>query len=220
MKKKWLIMALIGVLSGGVSYFHRFFFSIDQVEVRGASYINNQLLGSLVDRSQSLFSLDKKELVNRLKKIDYIEDAHVSLRLMNTLVVEIEEKKLVADIFFNGEMYFLSAKGEIIRGKSYVSVKEIPRINLKKKEQTDYLISVARNLALMGFHDKIFFQKIKEISFDDSLEANIFILCDSNKYILKPDFTLEDLIKVRFIHSKSLGFKVFDLRGNYIVVNS
>ena len=101
MKKKWIIMAVIALFAGGVGYFHRFFFSIDQIEIRGVTYLNPQLLGSLVDRNQSLFSLDKKELVNALRKIDYVEDAHVSLRLMNTLTVEIEEKKLVADIFLD-----------------------------------------------------------------------------------------------------------------------
>ncbi len=220
MNRKTLIIFIFVIMISVLFLFHKKIFFIKKIDIQGSHWIKKSIIKKMVNQKESLIFLDKEKLTQKIMKLGYIKEVNITIDLLNKLIIKVKEKSVVAEVVFKNKRYYLTSKGEILRGKSYVLRKKIPRIMLKKKIDVKQLSAISNNLEFLKFHDLNFFKKISEIAFDEINNSDIFIVCRSNKYILKSNFNLDDLLKIKFLEKKKLKYKIFDMRGNYIVVNS
>jgi len=156
-----------------------------------------------------------------MKKImatGYAEEVLITRQLLDRLIIEVKEKSVVARIFFQEKSYYLTAKNEILTEKSYLLPKKVPEIFLQNRIESSRLIWLAGHLEKMKFHDENFFSKIHQISFEESEDSYNFIMDSKRIYILSENFKLEDLLRVRYLEGQISDYRVFDLRGSYIIV--
>lgn len=212
----FILGGMILILILGV--FHRQIFQIREITFEGLSWIPQSILEKMVNREESLLSLNREELIQRIMSTGYVEKVLISRKLLNGLVIQVQEKSVVAKLIFQEKNYYLTAKNEILSEKNELLPKKVPVIFLKNKVENARLMWLSAHLEKMKFHDRNFFDKINQISFEDSEGANIFIMDSKKVYVLGEKFKLEDLLRVRYLEGQTSDFGVFDLRGSYVVV--
>lgn len=218
MNLKLGILFSLLLITGTLVLFHRQVFPIREVEIRGNRLIDPEAIRKSVNIQESLLSLDKEKLAKDIRTFPLVEEVRISLQLFDKLVIEIREKEIVAEIHYNQKRYYLTSEGLILSEKSYIRHQDFPRIYLKKKVDNYRLILVSNHLGKIKFYNKNFFEKIEEISLNGSEHTDIFIKESDRRYLLNPIPNLEDFLKVEYLESQDLQFKVLDLRGNYVIV--
>jgi hypothetical protein len=221
MNTKLTVTGIILILVAGIALFHKNLFPIRKMDVRGNQLISSEKFLEFLPRGESLISLDKEALANRIKKLEFVDGVRLSIKLFDTLIIEVKEKKIVGQIIYKKKKYYLSAKAEILPEKSYLSKEIFPEFKIEKKVDKQRLILLSRHLSMMNFYDKNFFKKIEEISLDALENTDIFIRNGQDgrrHYILNSEPELEDFLRIRFLENQNPDYQVLDLRGNYLIV--
>jgi cell division protein FtsQ len=141
----WGILGTLGVFAvAGASYFGlpgmarmefaqaaaHAGFEVDKVEVRGVKRMDelqvyNIALGQ-VDRS--MVNVDLPHLREDLLKLGWVQDARVSRRLPDTLVVDIVERQPVAVWQHNGDLALIDVSGAVLQQVALSSMPDLPLV--------------------------------------------------------------------------------------------
>lgn len=198
--------------------FHKQIFPIRTIEIVGLNFIEKAAVETLVDRNQSVFSLNKDELAKKIMGLDFVDKVHISIQLLDKIIIYVQEKSLVAKFSYNKTNYYLTSKSLILSKKNYILEKYLPELQIKNKLNSNKLALLCYNLELLKFHDLNFFAKINKISFEGSENSNIFITINNKEYVLNSIFKLEDFLKIRLLNNHNLSYNYFDLRENDLIV--
>ena len=215
--KKILVFGIFFLTAVFFFVFHKSILPIEKLEINGLFLINKEEIAKMVQINESLLSIDKEDLTSKIFSLGFVDEVNISVKLLNKLVIQIKEKEIVARIIYQDKKYYLTSKGLLLSEKSYIHKYNFPEINLKKKIDSQRLILLSYHLALMKFYDKNFFFKISEISFEGIENSDIFIICNFKKYIFNWNLQFEDFLKMRYLDSLNLSYRVYDLRGKYIL---
>jgi cell division protein FtsQ len=94
---KWalIITAVIAVLVGGLAVLGSSLFSVDDVEVEGAVYTDEEALAAIVEdvRGEPVLRLDTAAIEKRLEAIPWVQDARVSADFPDRVKIELRERE-------------------------------------------------------------------------------------------------------------------------------
>lgn len=136
--KKFLFVLFIFMIIVGISYF--FFFSsrysIENVEIEGASLSNEQLHKISQDViGKNIFLYDKKDLKKEISKIPTIETYLVQKKYPKSLRIQVHEHEALANVLYNGKFLVVSSESTIIEMNQKVdSITEIKGFSLSDVE--------------------------------------------------------------------------------------
>jgi cell division septal protein FtsQ len=93
-----------------------FFFRIKNIEVINNKIIKDKdiidILGDIIDKN--IFFIEKKDIEEPLKKIEFLGKIDVKKRYPNTLIVKVYETKPIAIVFKNNNKYLLDNLSNLI----------------------------------------------------------------------------------------------------------
>lgn len=127
-------------------------FQVKKVEVVGADRIDRLKVYdiALMQRNRSMAAVDLNELRRDLMQYGWIEDARVSRRLPDTLVVDIVERTPAAIWQHDGRLSLIDAKGVVLEPVTVATMPDLPlvigpRAN-QRSGQLDALLAEASSL--------------------------------------------------------------------------
>ncbi len=92
-------------------------------EIKSKIYLNTKYL-----LTKNIFFINKKELTNSIKKLNFLEKVHIKKRFPSTLVIKASVTNLIAETYINQEKYFLGSNKEFIKSKHIENNKNLPII--------------------------------------------------------------------------------------------
>ena len=92
-------------------------------EIKSKIYLNTKYL-----LTKNIFFINKKELTNSIKKLNFLEKVHIKKKFPSTLVIKASVTNLIAETYINQEKYFLGSNKEFIKSKHIENNKNLPII--------------------------------------------------------------------------------------------
>ncbi len=92
-------------------------------EIKSKIFLNTKYL-----LTKNIFFINKKELTNSIKKLNFLEKVHIKKRFPSTLVIKASVTNLIAETYINQEKYFLGSNKEFIKSKHIENNKNLPII--------------------------------------------------------------------------------------------
>ena len=92
-------------------------------EIKSKIYLNTKYL-----LTKNIFFINKKELTNSIKKLNFLEKVHIKKRFPSTLVIKASVTNLIAETYIDQEKYFLGSNKEFIKSKHIENNKNLPII--------------------------------------------------------------------------------------------
>jgi len=110
------LLSLFFLLVAVVVYFQSPLSRVSEITVKNNHYITKEKIISQSDLSKqaNIWSIDKEEVANKIKKLSGIKSASLSIKLPNSVIIEIEEFKPVALLEKNHQLHPILENGEII----------------------------------------------------------------------------------------------------------
>ncbi|HVI99593.1 MAG TPA: cell division protein FtsQ/DivIB [Sphingomonas sp.] len=103
-------------------------FRVEQVEVTGLKRMDKMTVYAVAldQQSRAMPLVDLEEVRQKLLRYGWIEDAHVSRRLPDTLLVQIDERSPAAVWQDNGQLTLIDAKGVLLEPVSADALPALP----------------------------------------------------------------------------------------------
>tara|TARA_B100000989_G_scaffold298258_1_gene286763 strand:+ start:2612 stop:3301 length:690 start_codon:yes stop_codon:yes gene_type:complete len=92
-------------------------------EIKSKIFLNTKYL-----LTKNIFFINKKELTNSIKKLNFLEKVHIKKRFPSTLVIKASVTNLIAETYIDQEKYFLGSNKEFIKSKHIENNKNLPII--------------------------------------------------------------------------------------------
>lgn len=92
-------------------------------EIKSKIFLNTKYL-----LTKNIFFINKKELTNSIKKLNFLEKVHIKKKFPSTLVIKASVTNLIAETYINQEKYFLGSNKEFIKSKHIENNKILPII--------------------------------------------------------------------------------------------
>ncbi|SNX52786.1 FtsQ-type POTRA domain-containing protein [Thermoanaerobacterium sp. RBIITD] len=132
MKKRFGVAIFIILLLSFILYLILFqlpIFKLENIDVVGNKYLTSSDIVSLsgLTKGISIFKVNKSNVVNLIKKNPYIKEVNVSVVYPSKVVVKIDERKIVAQIYNNNKYIFVDTEGVAVDTGGYN--KNLPIIN-------------------------------------------------------------------------------------------
>ena len=157
--------------------------------------------------TKNIFFINKKELTNSIKKLNFLEEVHIKKRFPSTLIIKASVTNLLAETYRNQEKYFLGSNKEFIESKHIENNKNLPII-FGNFEISDYF-DIKSKIHKQNFNGvqilKYYFHKNKR--WDLYFEKNILLMLP-NKNIEESLKLFKDFKAVNTIDANT----IIDLR--------
>ncbi len=116
-------------------------FKIREVEVQNVKKeINdNILLNTSFLKGENIFFVNKKFLIERLDKLNFIENINIKKKYPSIINIQAKETDLIAITYFNQKKYFVGQNGNFIIAKQISNKKKLPTI-FGKFNPDDYIL--------------------------------------------------------------------------------
>ena len=116
-------------------------FKIREVEVENVKKeINdNILLSTSFLKGENIFFVNKKFLIERLDKLNFIENINIKKKYPSIINIQAKETDLIAITYFNQKKYFVGQNGNFIIAKQISNKKKLPTI-FGKFNPDDYIL--------------------------------------------------------------------------------
>ena len=178
------MMILLGILVQGYSSQMRLFDNIN-IKIKGNQFVGMQRIQDELTPylTQSLLSLNLKEIQDGISTIDFIETNQISRILPNTLVIQILERKPILLITIEGDYFFMDKNGILLyaNGPS-INFFPVPIITISEKiEHVDELPDEVSELFQFLLDEyPLFYDNLSEVKIE---EGKWIFYCDSNTKI-------------------------------------
>ncbi|HDZ86103.1 MAG TPA: FtsQ-type POTRA domain-containing protein [Actinobacteria bacterium] len=157
-KRLYLIISVIAVVTllSWLTYTSKFF-NVQEIKVKGNVNVSDQFVieKSGIKRSQSMISLPSITVSKRLKKINWVDHAAIMKNWPYTVVIDIIERKPLAFMETDEDVYLIAKKGFIIDIiANYKGKKQLPKIDglpVKKVKIGSRLKNDALDNALLAY---------------------------------------------------------------------
>ena len=213
-----LLILLTSITNENSSKIFKNYFKVNNIiietplpEIKSKIFLNTEYL-----LTKNIFFINKKELINSIKKLNFLEEVHIKKRFPSTLIIKASVTNLLAETYRNQEKYFLGSNKEFIESKHIENNKNLPTI-FGNFEISDYF-DIKSKLHKHNFNGvqilKFYFHKNKR--WDLHFQNNIVIKLP-NKNIKDTLNTFEKFKKFNDIKPNT----VIDLRiPNRIIIKS
>ena len=125
------------------------------------SVIQDQLYPYL---SQSLLSLDLREIQTEVVSIDFVESIQVSRILPHTLFLQIIEVKPILLLNINGDTAFMDAKGVLLSADQLsIGLYPVPTITLSKESESGITDDIAEFFQFILDDYPMFYENLSEV---------------------------------------------------------
>ncbi|WP_165442918.1 cell division protein FtsQ/DivIB [Senegalia massiliensis] len=131
-KKRVLVMTMIILLLISLLFFILFtqttLFHIKNIDIKGKSELEDEkiILASGIVKGENIFKINKKTIVENLTNHPYIKAAKVDMKLPDTVVVNIQERREVIVYNNNGNYIYIDKEGFVLNTLSKLKNKNIP----------------------------------------------------------------------------------------------
>lgn len=129
LKRFFQMVSILAVCYGFISGYHWWLdsaktFMIHQVQISGNEYFSEQELLRMasIDNKESIWNVTLEDAAAKIKRHPFVEDVHISREFPDILKINIQEKKPVALLNFENQLYCLDPEGMVLPsnpGKSY-----------------------------------------------------------------------------------------------------
>ncbi|MBN1289786.1 MAG: FtsQ-type POTRA domain-containing protein [Actinobacteria bacterium] len=140
--KVFMIMGLFLSVFAGVMTLLAFYTGIcavSRIEVTGNSYLTADYIqqASGIIKGENLLTVNVGKIEKNLKNNNWVESAAVSRDLLHTVNININERKPVAIVGFNGALFLVDDKGYVITNEIPANFKNIPAVHGGEKHKPE-----------------------------------------------------------------------------------
>ena len=125
-----LLILLTSITNENSSKIFKNYFKVNNIiietplpEIKSKIFLNTKYL-----LTKNIFFINKKELTNSIKKLNFLEEVHIKKRFPSTLIIKASVTNLLAETYRNQEKYFLGSNKEFIESKHIENNKNLPTI--------------------------------------------------------------------------------------------
>ena len=125
-----LLILLTSITNENFSKIFKNYFKVNNIiietplpEIKSKIFLNTKYL-----LTKNIFFINKKELTNSIKKLNFLEEVHIKKRFPSTLIIKASVTNLLAETYRNQEKYFLGSNKEFIESKHIENNKNLPII--------------------------------------------------------------------------------------------
>ena len=189
--------------------------NLENIEVSGLNEdINKKIKDELIFlKFQNLFLLKSPEIKKIIDTNNSVENYTVFKEFPSTIVIKIEETKILANLYKNGSNYFFGSNGKLIKSEN------------KKKDKPflfgDFTSKEFLNLKKIIDKSKLEYSDIKNIYFFDSkrwdieLRNGLLIKLPEKKLLESLDLSIELILSNKFKNIKVIDARV----NNQVILN-
>lgn len=125
-----LLILLTSITNENSSKIFKNYFKVNNIiietplpKIKSKIFLNTKYL-----LTKNIFFINKKELTNSIKKLNFLEEVHIKKRFPSTLIIKASVTNLLAETYRNQEKYFLGSNKEFIESKHIENNKNLPTI--------------------------------------------------------------------------------------------
>ena len=158
-------------------------FTIDSINILGNNKVPKDLLinASNISTGQNIFKISKKNSENNLEMLSYVKEAKIKRKLPKTIIIEIIERKEIAQIKSISSYILIDIEGYIldIRDTKDEKLPLLLGLNIDNKRSGDNIFTDVELKEIIDFmtegHAIGLLSKIKEVNLENSDNINIKI---------------------------------------------
>lgn len=159
-------------------------FTIDSINILGNNKVPKDLLinASNISTGQNIFKISKKNSENNLEMLSYVKEAKIKRKLPKTIIIEIIERKEIAQIKSISSYILIDIEGYIldIRDTKDEKLPLLLGLNIDNKRSGDNIFTDVELKEIIEFmtegHAIGLLSKIKEVNLEDNDNINIIIM--------------------------------------------
>lgn len=192
------------------------FFIIKNIEVIGEyTLVKKDIVEKFENiKGTSLFYINTGRLQGFIEDDVRINSAKISRKFPDTLQIEIEERKPVAIVYYNGNYFYVDIELNIFALYKEIKDSQIPIINLPKEEEIEEFKNILRNIKDTKLYNNISEIYKKEKIYILTLLSGTEVYVDKEVSSKKYDLAY----KIYVSESKDKNLEYMDLRFKDIVV--
>lgn len=125
-----LLILLTSITNENSSKIFKNYFKVNNIiietplpEIKSKIFLNTKYL-----LTKNIFFINKKELTNSIKKLNFLEEIHIKKKFPSTLIIKASVTNLLAETYRDQEKYFLGSNKEFIESKHIENNKNLPTI--------------------------------------------------------------------------------------------
>lgn len=125
-----LLILLTSITNENSSKFFKNYFKVNNIiietplpKIKSKIFLNTKYL-----LTKNIFFINKKELTNSIKKLNFLEEIHIKKKFPSTLIIKASVTNLLAETYRDQEKYFLGSNKEFIESKHIENNKNLPTI--------------------------------------------------------------------------------------------
>ena len=170
-------------------------FKLKHITIKGNDYVNTEEImhSILINKSESIFDCNIKNIKKHIEKIPFIKTAHISLKIPDKLEIQITEQIPIALIIYNNKKIFIDKQNNFLPANSKsinnfpVPILNITNVDLSKNNSILVIKYLYENYNSM-------YNNISEI-----LESNtkITLITDTRtKIFVNPHMIINNITKL------------------------
>lgn len=149
-KFKTLLLFLIPFIIVFLLIFYSDGFRVKKVIKKGFDRVSPEVVDSLIKKGEFIFSVDLREIEERLEANIWIKRASVYRKLPSTIVVYVLERAPKLMFLENGELYYVDQFGDVFKKVGAYDKKDFPIAYGFDKNNLDEIVSLVQDF----FRDK------------------------------------------------------------------
>ena len=125
-----LLILLTSITNENSSKIFKNYFKVNNIiietplpKIKSKIFLNTKYL-----LTKNIFFINKKELTNSIKKLNFLEEIHIKKKFPSTLIIKASVTNLLAETYRDQEKYFLGSNKEFIESKHIENNKNLPTI--------------------------------------------------------------------------------------------
>ena len=125
-----LLILLTSITNENSSKIFKNYFKVNNIiietplpKIKSKIFLNTKYL-----LTKNIFFINKKELTNSIKKLNFLEEIHIKKKFPSTLIIKASVTNLLAETYRDQEKYFLGSNNEFIESKHIENNKNLPTI--------------------------------------------------------------------------------------------
>ena len=216
--KKILLYFLLLIILGTIN--NHFLSSFDIVKLKNIKVlglnenVNKKIENDLIFlKFQNIFFLKSLQIKKIIDSNNYVETYSVFKEFPSTIVIEIEETKILANLYKNGSNYFFGSNGKLIKAEN-------------KKNDKPFLFGDFKNEDFLKFkkiidESKLEYSDIKKIYFfnskrwDIEMHNGLLIKLPEKKLLENLNLSIELILSNNFKNIKIIDTRV----NNQVILN-
>tara|TARA_B100001027_G_C16198073_1_gene299283 strand:+ start:218 stop:892 length:675 start_codon:yes stop_codon:yes gene_type:complete len=175
---------------------------------------NSKIANDLIFlKFQNLFFLDSKQIEKILNSNSFVETYSVYKHFPSTIVIKIEETKILANLYKNGSNYFFGSNGKLIKTQNKKINKPFLFGNFKNEDFLEFKKIIDKSELEYSKINKIYFFDSKR--WDIELRNGLLIKLPQKKLLEKLNLSKELLSSKNFTNLKIIDTRI----NNQVILN-